>query len=113
MEKIHYTITKESIEDQIKSGRFNPGLEIIFTDEEGRHKHKIAAGYSDEISVFQESGITMIMSHNPKLGYAGLEVFQGNERINDVYLSGHEMDKAFGDGDHDALKMALILQEWL
>jgi hypothetical protein len=108
-----YTIDKESMEDQFKYRRFNPGLEITFTDDKGIHKHKIASGYSDEISVFQDNGTTLVLSFNPMLGYAGLEAFQGDERINDVFLSGSEMLAAFGKDDLEPARMVGILSEWL
>jgi len=60
----NYTIAKESREDQFQHCRFNPGLEITFSDDKGRHKHKIASGYSDEIAVFQDNGTTLVLSHN-------------------------------------------------
>ncbi len=112
-EVTQYTITKESMEDQFKYRRFNPGLEITFTDDKGEHKHKIASGHSDEITVFQDNGTTLVLSHNPRMGYVGLEVFQGNERINEVFLIGSEMLAAFGEDDLEPSKMVSILQEWL
>ena len=112
-EATQYTITKESLEDQLKYRRFNPGLEITFTDDKGTHKHKIASGYADNISVFQDNGTTLVLSYNPRMGYAGLEVFQGDERINEVFLIGSEMLAAFGEDDLEPFKIVSILQEWL
>ena len=112
-ETTNYTIAKESMEDQFKYCRFNPGLEITFTDDKGIHKHKIASGYSDEISVFQDNGTTLVLSFNPRLGYAGLEAFQGEQKINEVFLVGSEMAAAFGEDDLEPSKMVGILQEWL
>lgn len=109
----NFTITKESLEDQVKGSRYNPCLEITFRDRIGRHKHKIFAGYSDEIHVFKNHGQTLVLSFNPRLGYAGLEAFQGDERINDVFLSGGEMFAAFGEDDVEPSKMVGILKEWL
>ena len=109
----NYTIAKESMEEQFKFHRFNPGLEITFTDDKGLHKHKIASGYSDEISVFQDKGTTLVLSHNPHLGYAGLEAFQGDRKTNEVFLIGNEMLAAFREEDLEPVKMVSILQEWL
>jgi hypothetical protein len=109
----NFTITKESLEEQVKDMRYHPCLEITFRDRIGRHKHKISAGYSDEIHVFRNHGETLVLSFNPGLGYAGLEAFQGDERINDVYLSGSEMLAAFGEDDLEPARMIGILQEWL
>ena len=112
-EATNYTIAKESMEDQFKYRRFNPGLEITFTDDKGIHKHKIASGYSDEITVFQDNGTTLVLSHNPHLGYVGLEAFQGDERINEVFLIGSEMLAAFGEDELEPTRMVGILREWL
>jgi len=108
-----YTITKESPEDQVKIHRFNPCLEITFQDREGEHKHKISDGYSDEIHVFRNQSHTLVLSFNSKLGYVGLEAFQGDEKMNDVFLSGSEMLAAFGENDLEPSRMIRILQEWL
>ena len=112
-EVTNYTIAKESMDEQLKFRRFNPGLEITFTDDKGMHKQKIASGYSDEISVFQDNGTILVLSHNPRLGYVGLEAFQGDERLNEVFLVGSEMAAAFGEDDLEPSKMVGILQEWL
>ena len=112
-EKKDFIIGKESMEDQFKYRRFNPGLEITFTDDKGIHKHKIASGYSDEITVFQDNGTTLVLSFNPRLGYAGLEAFQGDQKSNEVFLIGSEMLAAFGEDDLEPSKMVGILQEWL
>ena len=40
----NYSINKESTEDMIKAGRFNPSLEIIFRDRSGQYTHKFATG---------------------------------------------------------------------
>jgi hypothetical protein len=109
----NYTIAQESREDQFQYCRFNPGLEITFSYDKGRHKHKIASGCSDEISVFQDKGTTLVLSYNPQLGYAGLEAFQGDRKTNEVFLIGSEMLAAFGEDDLEPVKMVSILQEWL
>ncbi|MEI7638899.1 MAG: hypothetical protein WCJ37_16445 [Syntrophus sp. (in: bacteria)] len=109
----NFTITKESLKDQVKGRRFNPCLEITFRDRAGLHRHKISAGYSDEVHVFKNHGLTVVLSFNLKLGYVGLEAFQGGEKINDVYLCGSEMLAAFGEDDLKPSKMAGILSEWL
>lgn len=109
----NFTIAKESLKDQIAGRRYHPSLEITFRDRWGLHKHKIAAGYSDEIHVFRHQGRTLVLAFNPRLGYAGLEAFQGAERINEVFLNGSEMLAAFGEKDLKPARMAVILQEWL
>jgi hypothetical protein len=108
-----FKIMKESLEDQVKGKRFNPCLEIVFRDRTGLHRHKISAGYSDEIHVFKNHGMNMVLSYNLKLGYVGLEAFQGGERVNDVFLCGSEMLAALGEDDLKPEKMAHILTDWL
>ena len=39
----------------------------------------------------------MVLSRNPRLEYAGLEAFQGDEKINDVFLTGSELLAALGE----------------
>jgi hypothetical protein len=43
------SITKESFEDMLEAGRFNPCLEITFRDRKGRHAQKLYAGHEDEL----------------------------------------------------------------
>ncbi|MGV8080986.1 MAG: hypothetical protein AB2L22_13130 [Syntrophales bacterium] len=108
-----FMIGKESREDQFKAGRYHPGLEITFSDDQGLHRHKIAAGYSDEVHVFREGEVTMVLSSNLRLGYAGLEAFQGDARAGEVFLIGSEMLAAFGEEDLEPSRMLNILEEWL
>ena len=54
----NYSITKESTDEMIAAGRFNPSLEIIFRDRHGIHRHKLSAGYGDDIHVYREAGQT-------------------------------------------------------
>ena len=72
-----YAIHKETYEDQIAAGRWNPCLEIVFRDWRGNHTHKIGAGRSDVIHVYREGNETFVLSVNDPLGYVGLEVFDG------------------------------------
>jgi hypothetical protein len=108
-----FVLGKESRDDQYRAGRFHPGLEITFSDEQGLHRHKIAAGYSDEVHVFRGGEVTMVLSCNFRLGYTGLEVFQGEARTGEVFLIGSEMLAAFGEEDLEPSRMLSILQEWL
>jgi len=47
------------------------------------------------------------------LGYAGLEAFQGDQKLSEVFLIGNEMLAAFREEDLEPVKMVSILQEWL
>ena len=48
-----FTINKESTEDMIVAGRFNPSLEITFRDKSGQHKHQLSIGYGDVPEVYR------------------------------------------------------------
>lgn len=109
----NFAIAKESLEDQVNGKRYHPCLEITFRDKIGPHRHKISAGCSDEIYVFRDHDHTFVLSFNPKLGYVGLEAFQGDEKLNDAFLCGSEMLAAFGEDDLEPSRMIRILQEWL
>jgi len=41
-----YMIGKETFDDMLNAGRFNPCLEITFRGQSGNHIHKISAGYT-------------------------------------------------------------------
>ena len=81
-----YTISKESFEDMCKAKRFNPCLKITFRDKNGIHHHKLSAGYDDDIYVYREHQQTFILTQNPRLGYVGLEVFEGHVKSGDIFL---------------------------
>jgi len=109
----NFIITQESIDEQVKAHRFNPGLEITFVDADGLHRHKIGAGSSDDVSVFQDNGTTIVLTCNTRLEYAGLESFRGDQKTGEVFLIGNEMYAAFGSDDLEPARMVEILQQWL
>ena len=94
-----YTISKESFEDMCKAKRFNPCLEITFRDKNGIHHHKLSAGYDDDIYVYREHQETFILTQNPCLGYAGLEVFEGGTKSADIFLEAHQVIEVLGRDD--------------
>ena len=73
----NYSITKESTDEMIAAGRFNPSLEIIFRDRHGTHRHKLSAGYADDIHVYREAGLTCVLSVNNGLGLHRHGSFRG------------------------------------
>jgi len=93
---INYVISKESVEDMMKAGRFNQCLEIVFRDRNGKHKHKISAGYGDEIYVYREQGETFVFLQNRGLGYIGLETFKANEAMGEIFLEDHQVKEVLG-----------------
>ena len=100
MRKItNYTISKESIEDMVKAKRFNPCLQITYRDRLGKHTHKLSAGYEDDIHVYREHGDTFVLTRNFRLGYVGLEVFNGNESVGNIFLQGDDVTEILGRDD--------------
>ena len=47
----HYNIEKESIEDMIADGRFNPALKVSYWSSEGQHTHLISAGKQEAVDI--------------------------------------------------------------
>lgn len=114
MHKVNnYKIQKESFEDMHKAQRFNPNLEITFHDKHGIHTHKISAGYRDDIYVYREHGITFILVHNQYLGYVGLEMFCGKERVGDIFLEYHQIIETLGRCDFAPYTMISRLKEYI
>ena len=114
MRKItNYTIHKESFEDMLTSGRFNPCLEIVFRDKTGHHTHKLSAGHSDDIVVYREYGETLVLTHNPQLGYFGLEMFNGDEKGADLFLEYHKVIEILGSCDLAPFTLIQRLRNYL
>ena len=87
MERIrNYSIKKESLEDMMQDKRYNPCLEITFTDKTGTYTHKISAGYSDYRDVYREKEVTYLLTRNFDLEYVGLEIFRGVEKLGEIFL---------------------------
>jgi hypothetical protein len=91
-----YSITKESTDEMIAAGRFNPSLEIIFQDRCGTHRHKLSAGYSDDLHVYREADLTCVLSINNRIGYIGMEAFDGSQPFGDIFLQGDQILEALG-----------------
>ena len=92
----NYRISKESTDEMIAAGRFNPSLEIIFRDRHGNHRHKLSAGYADDIHVYREGGLTCVLSINNSLGYVGLEAFEGSEPAGEIFLQEDQVTETLG-----------------
>ena len=113
MRRANYSIRKESIEDQLSAGRFSPCLEIKFRDIEGVHVHTIGAGFDDELYVFREDGETLVVSHNPKLGYIGMESFRGDDTSGVVFFQGDEYETFIQDKNRSFPAMVRQMSELL
>ena len=96
---LNYSIGKESIEDMIRAKRFNPCLEITFRDRSGQYTHKLAAGYDDDLDVYREGPETYILTTNPRLGYIGLEVFEGADKTGEIFVEEHQVIETLGRYD--------------
>ena len=97
MKKVgNFSISKETKEEMIAAGRFNPCMKITFGGRSGRHTHTISSGYEDDIHVYLEAGATFVLSANHRLGYLGLEVFEGNDAVGDVFLQGEQATETLG-----------------
>ena len=97
MRRIHNYITQqESYSEMTRNKRFNPCLEITFKDKSGKHTHKLFAGYSDVLDVYREGSITYVLSTNSGLEYVGLEVFEGAQKLGDVFLQGYQIKEVLG-----------------
>ena len=94
-----YGIQKETHPDMLHAGRYNPCLEITYRDRSGRHTHKLSAGYWDDIDVYRDGSETYILSCNPKLGYIGLEVFEGPDKTGDIFVQEEQVKDVLGRDD--------------
>jgi hypothetical protein len=83
----------------LHAGRYNPCLQITYRDRFGKHTHKLTAGYWDDIDVYREGRETYILSSNPKLGYIGLEVFEGPEKQGEIFLQEEQVKDVLGRDD--------------
>ena len=110
----NYSIRKESIEDMIKGKRYNPGLELTFTDKTGTYTHKIGAGYSDNKDVYRENGITYLLTRNFGLNYVGLEVFKANEKLGEIFLQiDHDIEEILGSINKAPYNIIKILDQYI
>jgi hypothetical protein len=100
MRRVHrYSISKEDFWEMLHAGRYNPCLQITYRDRFGKHTNKLTAGYWDDIDVYREGSETYILSSNPKLGYIGLEVFEGPEKQGEIFLQEEQVKDVLGRDD--------------
>jgi hypothetical protein len=92
----NYRIFKETTEEMIAGGRFNPCLKITFIDRSGRHTHNLGSGYADDIHAYRNAELTCVLSVNERLGYVGLEVFNGEDAVGDIFLQGDQVTETLG-----------------
>ena len=92
----NYSIRKEATDEMMTAGRFNPCLEIVFRDKSGIQRHKLSAGYADNLHIYREGSLTCVLSINNRLGYVGMEVFDGNQPAGDIFLQGDQVLETLG-----------------
>ena len=109
----NYSITKESTEEMIAAGIFNPCLEITFWDRHGTYRHKLSAGYADEIHVYREAGLTFVLSVNEGLGYIGMETFEGSQPAGDIFLQEDQVVETLGRTDLAPFTIIRRLMEFM
>ena len=100
MRRVDYKLQRESFEDTMAAGRFHEALEIVFRDKSGKHIHKIDAGRRDEIDVYRDGKETFVLTRHFGLGYVGLEVFDGDEKVGDMFIQNdYEVKEIVGSLD--------------
>ena len=109
----NYRIFKETTEEMIAGGRFNPSLMITFIDKSGRHTHRLTSGYSDEIHAYRHEDFTCVLSVNERLGYLGMEVFKGDDAVRDVFLQGDQVTETLGKIDLAPFTIIRKLMEFI
>ena len=97
MKKISaYRVRKESLAAMRKAQGFYPALEIQFRDRSGIHTHTLSAGYDDDLFVYRESGETYVLSLNTRLGYVGLQCFDGSTEVESLFLQEGQVEETIG-----------------
>jgi len=114
MRKINnYSISKESLQEMLDSGKFNPCLEITLQDKSGQHTHKLSAGYGDDLEVYSEGSEIFILYTNDMLGYLGLEVFEGAKKQGDIFLEEYELKDVLGRKNLGTFSVIQHLREYI
>jgi len=107
----NYSISKETLEDMLESGRFNPSLEITFQDKPVRHK--LGAGYGDDLNVYREGDEIFIFYNNEMLGYVGLEVIHGDEKLGEIFMEEDELKDVLGNENLAPFNVIKYLREYI
>jgi hypothetical protein len=114
MRRVHrFSIQKEDLFDMLHAQRYNPCLEITYRDRFGKHTHKLSAGYWDDVDVYRSGSETYILSSNPKLGYVGLEAFEGPDKIGEMFVHGDQVKEVLGREDLAPFNAIKCLLEYI
>ena len=109
----NYSISKESTEDMIQAKRFNPCLEITFRDRSGQHTHKLSAGYDDDLDLYREGPETYVLTTNSRMGYIGLEIFEGADKTGEIFLEEYQVIETLGREDLAPFNAIKRLREYI
>ena len=109
----YYRIQKESMKAMRKGQRYHPALEISFRDRTGTHTHILSAGYADALDVYRQGRETYILSINPRLGYVGLQVFEGAVDVGDIFLQEGQVAETIGSLDLAPYTLIRRLREYV
>ena len=114
MKKVtNYQISKESFETMREGKRFNPALEIRFRDRSGEHVQTLSAGYDDDRHVYREAGETYVLCLNTRLGYVGLQVFEGSDVAGEIFLQDGQVAETIGHLDYAPYTIIRRLREYV
>jgi len=109
----NYRIQKESMEAMVKAQRYHPALEIQIRDRTGTHTHTLSAGYDDVLHVYREGQETYVLSLNPRMGYVGLQVFDGSDEIGGIFLQEGQVEESIGSLDLAPYTIIRRLREYV
>jgi hypothetical protein len=109
----NYRISKEDFWEMLHEKRFNPCLVISFRDKSGQHRHKLSAGYSDVLDVYREGIETYVLSTNSMLGYVGLEVIHGDEKLGEIFMEEDELKDVLRSENLAPFNVIKYLREYI
>lgn len=67
-----YHIIKETFDEQLASGRYNPALVLVIAGK----RFTLGSGYDDHRTVLRyDKNIIAVLATQPLMGYAGLDLF--------------------------------------
>ena len=96
-----------------QSQRYNPAFEIRFRDRSGIHTHTLSAGYDDDLYVYREACETYVLSLNHRLGYVGLQIFDGGVVVGEIFLNYGQLEKTLGHLDYAPYTIIRRLREYV
>jgi len=108
-----YTIKKENLFEMLHARRHHPCLEITYRDRSGEYTHKLSAGYGDDLDVYREGSVTYILTQNPNIGYIGLEMYEGPDKIGEMFVEAERVTEVLGREDLAPVNIIKRLREYI